>query len=403
MSDFTIRLVTTGKDRFMPLLLLGDEQQDMVERYLYNGDLYVGTVNDEDMAVCVVCACTADTAADSTACADDKASGDGTDVFEIKNIAIAPAYRRQGFGRRILQWLETRYPGNVLTVGTGEAPSTMNFYRSCGYRYSHRIPGFFTQNYDRPIIDDGVLLKDMIYFKKAPAIRPTTEPARRDAEHRRPRTCNNLFTLALSALILTACQPKDYTPQAGDLLFLAAPDTAGSAFSNAITAATAQRDSVKFSHVAIVALKDDGTPYVVEASSRCGVARTAWDDFFAAAQPIGGQPGVVVMRVTERDFPIDAAVARAESHIGQAYDWSFLPDNGQFYCSELVYESFRKTNGTPLFTARPMNFRDADGHMPAFWTELFDRLGEPIPEGVPGTNPHDLAQDSVLEEVWRFF
>lgn len=200
-----------------------------------------------------------------------------------------------------------------------------------------------------------------------------------------------------------------YTPRAGDLLFLVAPDTAGptepadAAFSNAITAATAQGATLKFSHVAIVALKDDGTPYVVEASSRCGVARTAWDDFLAAAEPINGQPGVVVMRVTDPHFPLNEAVVRAESHIGQAYDWSFLPDNGQFYCSELVYESFRKTDGTPLFTARPMNFRDADGRMPAFWTELFERLGEPIPEGVPGTNPHDLAQAPVLKEVWRFF
>lgn len=221
----------------------------------------------------------------------------------------------------------------------------------------------------------------------------------------------------------TACKPggttATYTPQAGDLLFLVAPasykdkpkpsDTAGptepadAAFSNAITVATAQGATLKFSHVAIVALKDDGTPYVVEASSRCGVARTAWDDFLAAAEPINGQPGVVVMRVTDPHFPLNEAVVRAESHIGQAYDWSFLPDNGQFYCSELVYESFRKTDGTPLFTARPMNFRDADGRMPAFWTELFERLGEPIPEGVPGTNPHDLAQAPVLKEVWRFF
>ena len=50
-----------------------------------------------------------------------------------------------------------------------------------------------------------------------------------------------------------------------------------------------------------------------------------------------------------------------------------------------------------------MNFRAADGHMPAFWTELFDRLGEPIPEGIPGTNPNDLAKEPVLQEVWRFF
>ncbi len=401
MSDFRLRFVTTGKDRFMPLLLLGDEQREAVERYLYAGALYVGSVKGEDMAVCVICP-------------DAKTSGTDTDAIEIKNIAIAPAYRRQGFGRRLLQWVETRYPNRVLTVGTGEAPSTMNFYRSCGFRYARRVPDFFTLNYDHPVIDDGILLKDMIYFTKDPAIRPITsstmsrnQPHLDDAttgnKSARMRPHKNLLAIAISAFILIACQPQGYRPQNGDLLFIVAPDTAGSAFSNAITAATAQRDSIKFSHVAIVAVTANGTPYVVEASSRCGVARTGWDDFFAAAQPVNGQPGVVVMRVADPCFPMDEAIARAESHIGQAYDWSFYPDNGQLYCSELVYESFRQADGSPLFTARPMNFRDADGHMPAFWTELFDRLGEPVPEGVPGTNPNDLAKESVLNEVWRFF
>ena len=50
-----------------------------------------------------------------------------------------------------------------------------------------------------------------------------------------------------------------------------------------------------------------------------------------------------------------------------------------------------------------MNFRAADGTMPAFWTELFEKLGEPIPEGVPGTNPNDMAREGVLTEVGRYF
>ncbi|MCM1169156.1 MAG: hypothetical protein NC324_04390 [Bacteroides sp.] len=189
-----------------------------------------------------------------------------------------------------------------------------------------------------------------------------------------------------------------YGPQEGDLLFVVA---ASGDFSEAVVEATAQGDSLRFSHVAIVAV-EDGTPYVVEASSRHGVTRTGWRDFLDNAQQSGGKPAVVVKRVADKGFPLSEAVARARSHIGEAYDWSFLPDNGRMYCSELVYESYRKTDGSPLFTARPMNFRAADGSMPAFWTELFERLGEPIPEGVPGTNPNDMAKDPALREVARF-
>lgn len=60
-------------------------------------------------------------------------------------------------------------------------------------------------------------------------------------------------------------------------------------------------------------------------------------------------------------------------------------------------------NGTPLFTARPMNFRAADGTLPQFWADLFDQLGEQVPEGLPGTNPNDMAREELLEEVHRYF
>ena len=47
----------------------------------------------------------------------------------------------------------------------GESPLTVPFYESCGFTYSHRIPDFFTDNYDHPIYEAGKQLKDMIYLK----------------------------------------------------------------------------------------------------------------------------------------------------------------------------------------------------------------------------------------------
>jgi Uncharacterized distant relative of cell wall-associated hydrolases len=97
------------------------------------------------------------------------------------------------------------------------------------------------------------------------------------------------------------------------------------------------------------------------------------------------------------------AIRRARSRLGQPYDYSFLPDNGKLYCSELVWECYRTEDGKPVFAARPMNFRSEDGTMPQFWVELYARLGEPIPEGVPGTNPNDMAKEEVLTEIYRYF
>ncbi len=202
----------------------------------------------------------------------------------------------------------------------------------------------------------------------------------------------------LMLTLLSACTNSGYTPRNGDLLFKVAGDSAPS---KAIADATAWHDSVKFSHVAIVAT-ENGKPYVIEATGKKGVTRTEWDDFMASAPRIGEKAGVVVMRVTA-DFSAEDAVERAEGHLGEEYDWSYCPDNGKMYCSELVYESFRKADGTPLFTAKPMNFRDSKGDMPRFWVELFEKLNEPIPEGVEGTNPNDMSKEPILKEVYRFF
>lgn len=198
--------------------------------------------------------------------------------------------------------------------------------------------------------------------------------------------------------ILSGCADRKYTPRNGDLLFKVAGESEPS---QAIADATAWHDSVKFSHVAIVAT-ENGRPYVLEATGKRGVTRTEWEDFMSSAPRIDGKAGVVVMRVAA-DFSAAEAVARAKGHLGEEYDWSYYPDNGKMYCSELVYECFRKEDGTPLFTARPMNFRDSAGNMPKFWIELFEKLGEPIPEGVEGTNPNDMSKEPILREVYRFF
>ncbi len=44
-------------------------------------------------------------------------------------------------------------------------PLTIPFYESCGFIRHHVIPGFFTDNYDHPIFEGGVQLKDMVCLR----------------------------------------------------------------------------------------------------------------------------------------------------------------------------------------------------------------------------------------------
>ncbi len=143
-----LTLVTEEKKRYLPLLLLGDEQESMIDRYLEEGALYIWKEGEETAGVCVVVD-----------------QGDG--VLELKNIAVAPRFQRRGIGRAMIEALAKRYRGRyrVLLAGTGEAPSTLGFYQHCGFTYSHRVKDFFLQ-YDHPIVEEGVQLKDMVYFQR---------------------------------------------------------------------------------------------------------------------------------------------------------------------------------------------------------------------------------------------
>lgn len=138
----------TDKRQYMPLLLLADEQESMVDRYLEKGVMYV--LDDDGVkAEIVIC---------------EMPCG----ILEIKNLAVVPEFQRMGYGRRLIEFICGKYGDkfSVVQVGTGDSPLTVPFYESCGFVKSHVIKNFFTENYDHPIIENGVLLKDMVYLKR---------------------------------------------------------------------------------------------------------------------------------------------------------------------------------------------------------------------------------------------
>ena len=78
------------------------------------------------------------------------------------------------------------------------------------------------------------------------------------------------------------------------------------------------------------------------------------------------------------------------------YDWN---NRNRLYCTELVHDSYLADDWTPLFENAPMNFLDADGNLPVYWEKLFARLGAPVPQGVPGTNPQEMRTSTLLEKA----
>lgn len=143
-----IEKIIENKKRFLDLLLLADEQEDMIDRYLPDGDMFA--LYDDDLkSICVV------TQIDRENC-------------ELKNIATYEKYQGKGYGKALIRFIFDFYKKDYKTmlVGTGETPETLSFYESCGFERSHRIKNFFTDNYELPIFEGDIQLIDMIYLKK---------------------------------------------------------------------------------------------------------------------------------------------------------------------------------------------------------------------------------------------
>ena len=139
--------ITENKKQFLDLLLLADESEIMIDKYLPSGDLFA--LYDDDLkSVCVVAPINDETC-------------------ELKNIATYEKYQGKGYGRALIKFISDFYKNSYKTMllGTGDVPWILSFYESCGFELSHRITNFFTDNYDHPMFDGDIQLIDMVYLK----------------------------------------------------------------------------------------------------------------------------------------------------------------------------------------------------------------------------------------------
>ena len=144
-----IKEVNSNKEDFMEILLIGDEEVSMINKYLEQSTIFALYDNDILTSICAV------TEIDS-------------ETVEIKNLATYPEYQNKGYASKLLNFVFDRYKKDFKAVilGTGENETTLNFYKKRGFIQTRRIKNFFTDNYSNPIFENGKQLTDMIYLKK---------------------------------------------------------------------------------------------------------------------------------------------------------------------------------------------------------------------------------------------
>lgn len=89
-----VKHIKENKKDFLDLLLLADEQEDMIDRYLERGDVFA--LYDGDLkSICVV-------------------TQEGENVFELKNIATYEKYRGRGYGRYMINYIFEYYKDKCM-------------------------------------------------------------------------------------------------------------------------------------------------------------------------------------------------------------------------------------------------------------------------------------------------
>ena len=81
--------VAENKKQYLELLLLADEQEDMIDRYLDKGKMYVLDDNG------IKCECVV--------------TNEGNGVLEIKNIATVPEYQDKGYAKALIDFIIKKY------------------------------------------------------------------------------------------------------------------------------------------------------------------------------------------------------------------------------------------------------------------------------------------------------
>lgn len=144
-----IREITENKRDYLPLLMLADEQEDMIDRYLDRGRMFVLEDDGIIKGECVV-------------------TDEGEGLLEIQNLAVAEAFQGKGYGRMLIEYVSGLFSSQFseLQAGTGDSPLTIPFYEHCGFTRHHTIRNFFPDHYVHPIYEAGKQLIDKIYFRK---------------------------------------------------------------------------------------------------------------------------------------------------------------------------------------------------------------------------------------------
>lgn len=134
------------------LLLEADPDREKVDEYLPVSDCYVATSGSHIVGVIVV-------------------QPDGRGKAEIRNLAVAEAFRRRGIARQLLRYVSNhwapRHGVDRLKICTGtSAAGPLLLYQQEGYDLVALDRDYFVRQYAEPIWENGVQCRHQLILEK---------------------------------------------------------------------------------------------------------------------------------------------------------------------------------------------------------------------------------------------
>jgi ribosomal protein S18 acetylase RimI-like enzyme len=131
----------------MNLLLLADPSKQIVEEYVRRGRCFTAQEGGGVTGVYVLLP-----------------TRPGT--VELVNIAVLEEYQGQGTGRELVLHAVNeakKAAFKTLEVGTGNSSiGQLALYQKCGFRIDGVDRDYFVKNYPEPIVENGILCRDMV-------------------------------------------------------------------------------------------------------------------------------------------------------------------------------------------------------------------------------------------------
>lgn len=146
-----IRRLGAGESPPMALLLLADPSPTAVGEYISRGQCFVGEMAGSVVGVYVLLA-------------------KRPDVVELVNVAVSETEQGKGLGKRlVLHAIGQARKGGYRTVevGTGSTGVVqLALYQKCGFRMTAIDRDYFVRNYDEPIYENGIRLRDRVLLSQ---------------------------------------------------------------------------------------------------------------------------------------------------------------------------------------------------------------------------------------------